>query len=405
MGLEQNIPVLKPGLDIVRPNEPQPQVDELAQKLYMDARPGVVKIVTDKEKTNTGFIVQDGDSNKVVTTARAALNAQEHFALGVDGKRYKLEIESLDDLNDLAVMKISKGQIPGSKPLELGSAKDITEDMHLYGLGVPQKYNEPYLSPGYVRELSSPIKMLAGMNPEVIMQMRMKGMMLDPISQMESRAVLGRPLIESKTHMQRGGGGGPVLDETGKVVGVLQLSNGAAPLVGQTLIGPADAVTNLLANKGRFDVTYKKTGEPWTEEFRAKYEESKLASLGSLMVAGGIGYAGYLGANRYPLVAGGALAAYGLKSFAEDGSKFLSSSDSTDSLKYGLATVADVGTAAGAVMSFIPRARAYGFALAGLGVAGRAATDFIQNHLVVDKISRKNAEDTRPPLTLDTFIK
>ena len=101
MGTEiQNIPALKPGLDIALPGDPQPLVDETARKLYDEASSAVLKVVTDKARTGSGFLVEDG--TKLITTARNLIGTKEQFVVGPDGKRYKAEIETMDDINDLA---------------------------------------------------------------------------------------------------------------------------------------------------------------------------------------------------------------------------------------------------------------------------------------------------------------
>lgn len=402
MGVEnQNIPVLKPGLDIARSNEPQPELDETGRKLYEEASKAVVKVVSDKEKTGTGFIV--GDGTKFITTARAVLDSKEQFAVGPDGKRYKAEIELMDDLNDLAVLRLTKGAIAGTKALELGSSKDLEEDQKLYTFTIPTKADEVYVSPGYGRGVMTPIQLLAGMDPNIGRKLQMKAFGMDMVQQMEARAMLGRPLFETKTHIQRGGGGGPMLDESGKVVGITQLSNGVDSTLGKTLSSPVEAAQFLLQKGGRYDVTYKQSAEPWAEEFKKSMDESKLVAAGSVMVAGGLGYAGYLGLNRFPVVGGGALAGYGLMKFTNDASNFLSSSDSKDSLKYGLASASDLSTFAGGAMTFIPKVRGIGMILAAAGIVGRAGSDFIPNHLVVDELKRKDGS-TRPPASFDKLI-
>ncbi|MBX9569986.1 MAG: serine protease [Candidatus Obscuribacterales bacterium] len=402
MGVEsQNIPVLKPGIDMARSSDPQPELDETGRKLYEDARNSIVKIVSDKDKTGTGFLIEDG--SKLITTARAVLDSREHFAVGPDGKRYKAEIEKLDDLHDLAVLRLQKGAIAGTKALELGSSKELEEDQKLYTFSIPTKANDAYVSPGYGRGIMSPIQLLATMDPNIGRKLMMKGFTMDMQEQMEARAMLGRPLFETKTHIQRGGGGGPMLDESGKVVAITQLSNGVDATLGKTLSSPVEAAQMLLDKGGKFDVSYKASAEPWAEEFKKTVADNKMVAAGSALVVGGMGYAGYLGLNRYPLIGGGALAGHGLMKFTSDATNFLSSSDSKDSLKYGLASAADLSTFAGGVMTFVPKVRGIGMILAAGGIAGRAATDFIQNHWVVDEFKRKDGS-ARPPASFDKLI-
>lgn len=401
MGVEsQNIPVLKPGLDMVRSSEPQPELDETGRKLYEDASKAIVKVVSDKDKTSSGFLIEDG--SKFVTTARAVLDSREQFAVGPDGKRYKAEIEKLDDLNDLAVLRLKDGPIAGTKTLELGSSKELEEDQKLYTFSIPTKDSEVFVSPGYGRGVMPPIQLLASMDPRIGMKLQMKAMTMDFAQQMEARAMLGRPLFETKTHIQRGGGGGPMLDDSGKVVAITQIATSDATM-GKTLSSPVEAAQHLLNTGGKFDVSYKASAEPWAEDFKKTMQDNKLVAAGSTLVAGGLGYAGYLGLNRYPVIGGGALAAHGLMKFTTDANNYLSSSDSKDSLKYGLASAADLSTFAGGAMTFIPKVRGVGMLLAATGIVGRAATDFIQNHWTVDEFKRKDGSE-RPPMSFDKLI-
>lgn len=402
MGVEsQNIPVLKPGLDMARSSDPQPDLDATGRKLYEDASKAIVKVVSDKEKTASGFLIQDG--SKFITTARAVLDSNEQFAVGPDGKKYKAEIEMMDDINDLAVLKLKGGPIAGTKTLELGSSKDLEEDQKLYTFSVPTASSEAYISPGYGRGIMTPIQLLASMDPKIVMRLQMKSFGMDMAQQMEARALLGRPLFETKTHIQRGGGGGPMLDESGKVVAITQLSNGVDATLGKTLSSPVEAAHFLLSKGGKFEATYKASAEPWAEEYKKTIEDNKMVAAGSALVAAGMGYAGYLGLNRYPVIGGGALAAHGLMKFSNDASNYLSSTDSKDSLKYGLAAAADLSTFAGGVMTFVPKVRGLGMLLAAGGIVGRAGTDFIENKWVVDELKRKDGSN-RPPTSFDKLM-
>lgn len=401
MGSErENIPVLKPGLEMIPSIEPQPGLDETGRKLFNDTHNAILKVVSDKEKTATGFLIEDG--TRFITTARAVLDTKEQFAIGPDGKRHKAEIQSLDDINDIAVLRLKGGQIPGTKTVELGSSADLEEDQKVYTMSIPGKASEPYMAPGYARGLMSPIQLLASMSPAVVGAIQMKSRELDFPSKMEARMLLGRPLYETKTHIERGSGGGPMFDESGKVIAMTQLSNGTNPSLGRTLSSPAEAADALLKSGGKFDVSYKASGEAWAEQFREKLSENKLEAAGSALVVGGLGYAGYLSAQRFPLMGGG-VAAYGLYKFSSDAEQLLSSSDSTDKLKYGLATVSDLGTAAGGVMTFAPKLRGYGLALAAVGIVGRAGSDFIRNHWQVDEFKRKDGSN-RPPASFDKLL-
>ena len=405
MGAERDIPVLKTEVLAALPNEPQPRIDEASAKLYEEANKSIVKIGYSNGRGSTGFVV--GDGSHVLTTATNIGESKEQTAIGPDGKRYKLELEKMDDLTNLALMKIKKGEIPGTKPLEFGDTQKLNSDDRVWALSFPRAIDssKPYLSPGYVRGVDLPINLLSSMNPElpVLLQQKLHGMDLEKGG--EAGAYLMQPLLDTRLHVEIGSGGAPVLDDKGKVIGIVSMTNGMQAQTGDTLSTPVEYAQGLMDGKGKFEFKYKASGADWAETHRSNWENDKTQAILETTAGGFMAGITAVGASRFPVIGAIAAGGYGLVNLTSDTNRFLTSTESADSWKYGLSAVSDLGTISGAAMMLTQNLRGYGLALASVGLAGRLATDFIRNRWVLDDRSRLEGDPKRPPFNLDDFLK
>ncbi len=403
MSPESNIPVLKLELPMSNQNEQQGHVDELSRKLYNDAQSAIVKLSTDKGRPGSGFLVEDG--THLLTSARNVVGSKEQFAVAADGKRYRLEIEKLDDLNDLALLKIKNGKIPGTTALPLGETKAISEDMKVWALSIPQDSSKPYLSPGYVRGVNTPIDFIGGADDSAAEVLAEKIMGKDRASAEDATVYLSQLLLEGKIHLEPGSIGAPVLDEHGKVVSVAVLSNRLDTPKGETLALPVESAQSLLSEKGKFEFKYSAHAAAWAESLQSNLKDNKLGLAVETGIAAGGSYLGYRAAGRYPLVASALVGSYGLTRLSADANHYLQSTERADSWKFGLAAASDLGTVTGAALMLTESMRGRGMLLAGLGIAGRAATDFIRNRWVLDETTRTEGDKTRKPFSLDELLK
>jgi hypothetical protein len=160
-----NIPVVIPQLDMVPPNERQPLADETARKLYEDTRQAVVQIKTDRGSV-TGFFA--GNNGEIVTSARAVLGSTEQSIMGPDGKTYKAEISALDDVSDVAILKIKEGIVPPAfKGLSLDTGVGLKQDQKTYSFGFPSSYRSAYVAPGYFRNYTRPSEVVINHYPDL----------------------------------------------------------------------------------------------------------------------------------------------------------------------------------------------------------------------------------------------
>src|SRR5262249_13099205 len=97
--------------------------------------PGVVQIKTDSSSAS-GFFADE--AGHVITNAHVVQGKTEVSVVTTDGDSYRARIEKLDDINDLAVLKL-EGLKPNSfKHLQLGSSDALKVDQSVYALGHPQ---------------------------------------------------------------------------------------------------------------------------------------------------------------------------------------------------------------------------------------------------------------------------
>ena len=126
---DKPIPVLKLDKDIERRDELQPQADATTRKLYEELAPSVVKILSNKGKvkgSGSGFFVDD--DGHVITDAHVAYPGVELKVVDYRGEQYRARIEKLDDINDLAVLKVEGAKKGAFKPLSLGRSDGLVPD-------------------------------------------------------------------------------------------------------------------------------------------------------------------------------------------------------------------------------------------------------------------------------------
>ncbi len=400
-----NIPVLKLEVPIGNPNEPQPKVDEASSKLYMDSQDSVLRIQAGN-KHASGFLIDD--KQHIVSSAHNIIGSKEQFAVDRQGNRYKLEIEKLDDLADIAILKVKSGEVKNGKPLEVGSVESLNPDDKVVALSYPAELDSknPYLSTGYVRGVEVPMELLTHIDPSVpeVIGKNMQSIHNREILE-EARSFFMQPLLATKLHIEAGGGGAPVLDKDGKAVGFVAMSDVSHAVSGETLVAPAEYIKGLKSDSSKFEFKYSAHAAPWAERYLSDWRDDKTAALTNTAMVAGAGFLGYYAGMRYPTVATALLGGYGITRLGADLSRLMQATDSADTTKYGLAAASDLGTIGGAAMTLVPRLKPYGLALAGASLLGHAATDFVQNRWVLDSTTRLQGDPKRPPFMMDNFLR
>ncbi len=387
------MPVLKIDTELRRDPRSQPPADETTRRLYDEYRQAVVKIDSENAMGSGFFIDGNGD---LVTDAHVALSGTQLRVTTASGKIYPARITRLDDIDDLAELKIEGPPPAGQEYLHLGSSSSLKPDQNVYALGHPLGLPSLYISPGYARALEPELDVLEGTGgspslPDVLKEIpRMSG----PERQ-DWQLNLARPMLAGDVHIEHGNSGGPLLSADGKVVGVSDL--GDPNNMSHSYYTPSHFVKKLVNDPDpKFQFTYAHTGESWTNFYRSAWSKHPADAA---LITGAVAGAAALLARWLPGPTAMAAGIAGAADLVSDVDKFRHATNRMDRLKYGLATAADAAMAGGAAARSIPPAAPYAWAVMGAGAVGRLAADFIPTELTRTG-TRRTDGDPRPPFQL-----
>ncbi|MBX9685637.1 MAG: trypsin-like peptidase domain-containing protein, partial [Candidatus Obscuribacterales bacterium] len=260
------IPVLKLGMDIADPNEPQPQIDDLTRKLYEDCLPKTVQITTDKGLGSGFFMDKDG---RIGTAAHVILGSREQFAVASDGTRWKLQIEKIDDVNDAAILKAVAFK-SGSRPVaEIGKSSDLKPDQPIFPIGHPGGLRPAYISPGYFRKSTTEQELFESQDPQAKDAIKDALTNLTPRELPDVQAALSRDLLHGAVHIRPGDSGGPMFDANGRVLGIndmITLPKDGSNIPSDGFFVPAEKIKALYDSQdSKFDFTYNRLAAPWAQ--------------------------------------------------------------------------------------------------------------------------------------------
>lgn len=391
--MSERIPVLKADRQLERLADLMPQADETARQLYAEVAPGVVKVVTDRGAGSGFFVDRQG---RVVTNAHVVQDVTEIKVIDHAGARYRARLEKLDDINDLAVLKLEGAT--ASRALSLGVGRALAADQPVWALGHPLGLTPAYISPGYFRWRDVELNVLTRRDPHFKADLARKKQELTPAEAADVDAFLARPLLHGRVHLEGGNSGGPLVDKSGKVVGV---SNWIEPGDhSRAYFIPVDKVEELLSRKdSKFEISHANSAEPWANLYKWQWKNLPAVAAIETGIAGLTAAGAARLAVRFPrfgTFGAVSLGVLGLTELASDGANFLSHRSDRDRLKFGIASASDLLGVAGAVGRFIPATRPYSLAAVGIGLAGRIGSDFIPNRLVITNIRRTNGAPHPP---------
>jgi putative serine protease PepD len=201
----------------VQPDKGQSQ----AGKIYAQASPAVVSVRT-PSGSGTGFLV-DGDGT-LVTNAHVVGNSDRVVVkFGPDGRSIDGEVTGTDASSDLAVVHIDPASAPSNaKPLQFADSRQVRVGDKAVAIGNPfgldRTATEGIVS-GIGREIRAP-----------------NGFSIDQV-------------IQTDAPVNPGNSGGPLLDETARVIGVnsqIATANGGGGNVGIGFAVPANTVREVV---------------------------------------------------------------------------------------------------------------------------------------------------------------
>lgn len=309
-------------------------------------------------------------------------------ARSADGKLYPARIVDVDDVNDLAILRLDGA--PSLKPLALGDDSQLSAEQRVTAMGHPEATAVAYASPGYVEG-------------------RLNFGLPGTKGKEDYSWLFSRNLIATRLHTRGGNSGGPLLHENGEVVGVCSSGDSS---YARTFFTPASKLESMLQlDTPKFTAEYTYAGAEWTRH--------KPLEAGVLSLSAGMGVESLLrmptlperiGIYRMEVKPLGyrltqqlniGLGLYGLASLNSDARALYHSTNSRDSLKYGAASLGDTGMVSGALirhaamdgaMAVKFRTGKVGVALLAAGVAVKLASDLIPNRLVQTNLGDTNGE-------------
>jgi len=181
--------------------------------------------VEDQTIAGSGFFVE---SDGTIATDYHVIQGSTKFKImTASGRQYSAHLDVVDPSHDLALLRIDNAQPNAYFPaLQLGSSYDVSQGSSVLAAGFPRGWQTMFLSPGNF-EGAKPLGAIVG---------DLKGGLLPGESAQ-------RPLLSNRIHVDEGNSGGPLLNDRGQVVGVVDISNQK----NDAQATPVEEITNLLA--------------------------------------------------------------------------------------------------------------------------------------------------------------
>ena len=362
-----------------------------ASRLYHQTQSAVVKLETERG-SGSGFFVDD--NGHIATAAHVVLNASEIFAITSTGEKFRARLEKLDDISDIAELKLENFDKRPQNFLEFGTSKDLFNEQPLAAVGHPRGATRSSSTTG---NLTGKIPMYEMVDKDEVARQYAQA---TPLGKKDWLEVLARTVLQTKILLEPGNSGGPLIDPNGHVVGMAQsIRNNNKS---ESIFAPVEDLQRVVPSPAdKFAFVYAHTPASYTQSFIARWLAPPTNVEGSEPPAkswsnNGMAFLSLASqANSYNFYA------YTAATLGDDLQDYRTSTYSRDRLKHGLSTAFDFTILAGAATSLLPGLEAPSMLARSCGLAGRISTDFIPNRLLLSKIQRLDG-DTRPPFGRQT---
>ncbi len=410
-------PILVPPDNEVAPSEADKKVfNDLAVRLFHETASSVVE-VRSSHGTGSGFFVDD--DGRVVTNYHVVKDSPSLTVMTTDAMSHPAKIEKIDDINDLALIRIDDAAKGKFKPLKLGD--DLANDSKAFVIGHPNGKVMVHIAAGKVQAVTTQmeaicesrsskviedarqelerikrekheLEILLGRTPSTEpptedCRQRYDSLLakLSPQQQLDGKLFLNRPAVPAVIPTFPGNSGGPLVGENGKVAGVARISNVGDPSSASFV--PVSQVKEFLEGDSKFQFKYKYLNEsPNAVRYMHWWEKEPATAGATTLGAVAVSGAALRFTPRWGLalgaIAGGAKLAY---DDLEDRSYFDGGPRGNKEL---LSLGADASMILGGVMTAIPRVRLAGMAIATVASLGRIGTEFISTYPVLEKVTR-----------------
>jgi S1-C subfamily serine protease len=359
--------------------------DTLARRAVEEIGPKTVRVISPVALgtlSGSGFFAgKDGDL--VITNSHVVANGLHTTVVTNTGEKFRAKIIDIDDLNDLAVLKIEGIKKDPKRSVEIADDNKLKNGDPLVAIGHPARSEDIVVSEGLFIE-KAPQSML--LQPRIVENMFRASaafQVKEPSFAKDAEKYLFAPLLGMDTPIWQGNSGGPVVNEHNRVVGVATAIDPSNPYM--TMAQPSSNVKELL---GRID--HKKDQKfEFTYTDQSPYDRDRQTVLGTSAVE--IVAAGLL--RRFVAPIWGAESAYALSEslpMAAKPNTFVGSGH------YLAAAGEQLLGVAGGAMSLIPRTRAIGYGLAGASLMLDISHQFRADTAVLTDVSRTSGEKRLP---------
>ena len=197
-----------------------------APEIYEKCAPSVVSVSVKasaesggEKGIGTGFVISE--DGYIATAAHVTAGAEELFVVFSDGKSYGAELIAENEMSDIALLKI---EASGLVPLEFGLSSELLTGERVYAIGTPAalEYSGTLTS----GEVSYPNRILPVYTSAGELEKKLR-------------------LIQTNAQLNAGSSGSPLIDEYGKVVGIVTMKLGDGYL-GIGFAIPSDGAARIL---------------------------------------------------------------------------------------------------------------------------------------------------------------
>lgn len=334
--------------------------DLAARKMYAETAPATVKVKPSLFSSGSGFFIEDG--SRVVTNAhvvggsKGLLTVETH-----DHKRYKARIEKLDDINDLAILRLEEG-LKHEQILPLGDSQKLKPGDKLFAVGHPLGLNDTYISPGSFKESGRFDQLFQSRDPNDSDWKAVEEMLSVP--NLAKDAALYRATQKLMVDLQTkpGNSGGPVVNSDGQAVGVVMYGSLHKDYKRFGWEVPVEEVKSLLRGPDKFEFDYKRVSFASQHPVAAAISSGIMITLASFPRAGGTFMAGISALDLHDLAKG------------NDATPLNTASDK---IYRGLQWLGDLSMIGGAALSYVPRLKVAGHIGLALGVGSNIGQTFV----------------------------
>ncbi len=348
---------------------------EVAHKLYQDAQPSSVKVST-KRGAASGFFLPGGD--EIVTNAHVVKNAPRVKVETSEGKSYVAEIEKIDDVNDLALLKVKGIEKSQSRGLELGASTNLTQGAEVFGLGHPDGSRLPWISPGKFQATKPMPDWVVNPEEGEWPQWVKAANAGDPNVAKMAQAYLTGDRMAAVIRGSHGSSGSPLMDSTGKVVGVM--SNGFSESDNRNLMlsVPVEKVRQLVESPSKYKFVY---------EYRSAFQDNP---TGTAVVDGFL-----VGSSlTFPKAAPAMIGVLSVIDVPFQLNKLGNDQYSQPNTMLKIGT--EVATFVGGTLSLMPKYRTVGRVVYGIGLAGLVTSDFLPYEKGLTEIKDQAGKIVKP---------